>query len=374
MGKYDIKICKDRIAEAQQRLLALYEGRETDQIPFSFSVEAECCEAWMPGNNYNFETLIRDPDKAIEGQILSINWQTDHFPDSDLLPMFKTFYLGEGIVPSMFGAKQLVVPNDPPYTEGRILESIYDVEKLPLRIDPLHDGWGKMLKDVTTKFLHATNCQVPVEINDHQSPYGVATKLIGNEDLIFAMYDEPALVHKLMGICTQAIIDCADAMISYCGKENVVLNPTIGIPGYDSIILWDDYISVLTPELHSEFCQPYNNKIYERFGRGHLHTCGPYFPGFIDAALACKPISMDISFMRGLAKPISDMVTFRRITKENGIILNGGLSTCEVSSFENTAMQPVTKEIFDIMKDGGLIWREGGSKEYGKELQSWLHQ
>jgi len=363
-----------RISEAKDRVAKYYKGEKTDKIPFTFTpTHPTAGKCWMQGCDYDFEQMIKDKQCFLEGNIASMVWQSEQFPDCDYLPVFKTHIFGEGFIPSMFGAEQLIVKHSPPFIEGRILKDITEIDKLPERIDPDTQGWGSMVRESLEYAVEKTHGKVPVMITDHQSPYGIATKLLGNEELILAMYDEPELVHKLMNICADATIDTANALIKWLGRENVVLNGNCPVVGEGGIILWDDYISVLNPAMHTEFCAPANKKVYDYFGNGHLHTCGPYFPRYIEAFLACKPVSMDISSMRALTRPRADMMEFRRITKENGIKLCGGISTCETSIVDGKHVQP-DFEWLKFMADGGLLWSEGGNVEQGKIYSEWVER
>ena len=365
--KYKLSLDESRVAAARDIVLRFYRGEALERTPFSFSVPSDKVGGWMHGCPYNFKEMIEDADKAVEGSVRAISHQSEAFPDSDWLPVFHTFYLGEGFVPSMFGARQYVIPEAPPYTEGRILSCIEEVENLPARIDPRKDGWGPIYFDAVEKFLHATDCKVPVSVCDYQSPYGVATKLIGNEELMFAMIDEPELAHRLLNIAADAIIDTVEALVALVGRENVSFNPNLAIPGgATGTILWDDYISVLSPALHTEFCEPANRRVYERFGRGHLHTCGPYFNGYIDAALACGPVTLDISAMRGMAKGREDLLAFRRMTRERGVRIMGGIRPNPVHQCAHEAWEDFDEDFLKQMADGGLLLHDGGDAARGK--------
>lgn len=367
------KLPLGRIGEAQERIAKYYNGEKTDRIPFAFTVQSNVNNCWMAGCPYDFDKMLADKETFLEGNLAAIAWQHESFPDCDAVPVFKTHIFGEGFIPSMFGARQLVVKGAPPFIEGRVLEDIAQTDGLPEHIDPTKDGWGPMVKEYLEYALEQTKGKIPVGITDHQSPYGVATKLLGNEELIFAMFDEPERVHKLLDICADAIIDTAKALQGWLGKENVVLNTSCPVPGEGGIILWDDYVSVLTPAMFQEFCVPANEKVYRAFGRGHLHTCGPYFPGYIDSCLACRPVSLDLNALRGLARPREDMREFRRITRAAGIKLCGGISTCETSAYENKWVRP-DYEWLRFMAEGGLLWSESGTVEQGNEYKAWTER
>jgi len=366
MGKYTLKIDRDRLLESRERVKAYYTGQAVDRVPFCYRVTDG---ANLP--HYTFRELIADPDKVIENTIAMVNNQFEQYPDTDFLPGLDFAYLGEGLIPSMFGAEQYIVDDQPPFTNGRIMKSIEDVYRLPKHIDPANDGWGTLLKETVEKFLHACNEEIPVFCCDHQSPYGVATKMLGNEDLMYAMYDEPEAVHALLDIAATAIEDTIDAIEKWAGTRNFSKNHHASIPGCREVglIVWDDYISVLSPELHKEFCKPYNIRLFERYGYGHLHTCGPYFPGFIDACVECKPRSLDIAIMRGMARSREDILEFRRITRENDIMIVGWPDVSSSHIFESK-WETVDDEFLTEMARGRwLAVKAGPAKDAAAETE-----
>jgi len=275
--------------------------------------------------------------------------------------------MGMGVIPSLFGAKNVFADGAPPYIEGRVLSSVTEVDKLEKNPDPLN-GWGAKVKEAGEMFLDYSNGDIPVGYVDIQSPYGVATKLAPNEDLILAMYDEPECVHKLMRISTDAIITFTGAMYKWFGKENVAENPYCPIPNKCGIGLSDDYISVLTPDLHKEFVRPYNIELFERYGAGNLHTCGPQFPGFIDSSIGCKPRSIELPFItRDKLRTKSDYLELRRRTAEAGIVLTGCPPFNETDVFLEQYNRSFVEdeELITALAYGRHINSFGGTREQG---------
>ncbi|MEI6131506.1 MAG: uroporphyrinogen decarboxylase family protein [Bacillota bacterium] len=358
----ELKLDLERLAIATERRIAFREDINKP-FPFIFQCDETDWGAWIPGCPYNFKEMIEDPFKAAEGQIISFNNQHSKIPSSDWLPVFRTHFYGEGYVPSMFGASQVVVENNPPFTEGRVMETIFDVEKLPEKINPHKDGWGPIVREGMLRMAEAGQGIVPVGITDHQSPYGIATKLLGNEDLMLAMYDEPELVHKLMRISTDALIDVIEATKEWIGEENLALCDNHPVRGSKGLILWDDYISVLSPTLYDEFCLPYNLELYKMYGRGHLHTCGPYFPNYFESIVKNSPVTIDISIMRDVSKSKEDILELRKITRENGIVMIGGLQYRNDSIFDTTPWTEPDIDFLREMSNGGLIWVESTNTE-----------
>lgn len=362
MGKYDLKIPQDRIDEAIARRKAWLAGEPLDRLPFEFAVTGA-------PKTYTQGEQAADPDKAVEAAITVMRHQFEQFPDNDYIPFFRLPFLGEGVIPSMFGAKQKIVENNPPFTEGRVMADMTELDKLPKRIDPENDGWGPRIKECVTKFLDATDGRIPVGVTDHQSPYGIATKIVENEALMLGMYDTPELVREMLDICMTATIDVIRALEEWAGDPDLIVkNYRAPYPG-GGLIIWDDYVSVMSPSLHQEFCLEPNMRLYEEFGIGHLHTCGPYFPGYIDAILAHKPLSVDVSIMRGMTKSRDDMLQMRDLCDQAGVKICGNLTANPVHTHSKTYDQPPDPEFIKAMsRNNILMLLASGTPEYGREL------
>jgi hypothetical protein len=316
--------------------------------------------------------MCESPEKAADGYIASFQYQFDTFPDCDFIPFMNPCYLGQGILASMYGAKQYIDQDQPPFTEGRFCKNIAEAaEKLNNDFEVEHTQWGKIFKKHVEVFLDKTDGEIPVCLPDYQSPYGTLTKLLPNEELMMAMYDQGELVHKAMEIVTGGIIKLIDAVGKWSGKDLYITNSANPVPGEGGLVMWDDYVSVINPEMHKEFCAPYNKKLYERYGYGHLHTCGPYFPRFIDAMLECKPRSLDIGIMRGMGKTRKDLLGFLELTGKKGIKLFGDINMNDNSIFEDK-WQKADDELFSLFINNGYMPRLGGSCEEGVELSKKL--
>ena len=103
---------KDRLAEAREIRERWYTDKPTDRLPYTFSVPAKTTNAWFANNPYNFKEMCESSEKAVDGMLRSMQHQFDTFPDCDYLPAMHIYYMGEGILAAMYGAKQLVVADD----------------------------------------------------------------------------------------------------------------------------------------------------------------------------------------------------------------------------------------------------------------------
>jgi len=274
------------------------------------------------------------------------------------------FYLGEGILAAMYGSGQHLADDNPPFTSSRPFADIVDAMRISNEFEIEDTQWGRILKEHVERFLDATDGQIPIGMADYQPPYGTATKLVPNEQLMLAMYDEPELTHRFLQAVTDGIVKLISAMERWAGAGLIAHNVQNPVPGKCGLTLWDDYVSVLNPALHKEFCAPYNRKLYERYGYGHLHTCGPYFPAFIDACLACSPRSLDIGIMRGMGKSREDMLAFLSITSERGIRLFGDLRANDSSVFDSGWVQ-ADPSLVEASVRGGYMPSASGTYEEG---------
>ena len=365
---------KDRVAQARDLRARWYKGEKTGRTPFIFNVPAPVSNGWLAANPYSFREIIADSAKAVEGNILSIQHQLETFPDCDYLPMMNTFYFGEGILASMYGAEQQIEENVPPFTKGRFFKDIRDAQRIHNNFDVEATEWGAKLKEHTQRFVEATRGEIPVGVADYQSPYGTATKLLPNEELMLAMYDEPELLDNFLTVVTDGIIKLIAAMERWVGPECVARNHANPIPGEPGVILWDDYISVITPELHAKHCAPHNKRLFARYGTGHLHTCGPYFPSYIDACLASEPRSMDVTIMRGFGKTREDLFRFCEIATQNNILLLAGwMLVYENSVFEKGAVH-ADDDLWAAYVRGGHMPMASGSFEDGIKFKETVNR
>jgi len=368
-SKHPVHIDPARLEDSRARLRAEIRGESADRRPFIF--QASGCKEQAAR-----DVMALDDERALEVQTARMNHYLKEFPEGDYLPSFSMVELGQAIVPSLFGIEVIVEEKQPPYTRDRIVKDLEtDLDKLPERIDPDTDGWGPRLRARLERFIEATDGTVPVQVADHQSPYGVATKLMGNEDLMVAMYTAPELVHELMERATNAISDLIHAMQRWAGDPDLIaINPKLPFPG-NGLVIWDDYISVISPDLHAQFCRPYNMRLYEEFGLGRLHTCGPYFPSFLDSLLSHEGIhSIDVcAYMRGFSRTREDLLELRRRTREAGVALMADIGS--FTAFETVREGngiPADRDFVRRMADGKLVLTAGGTRERALECMEWL--
>ncbi len=193
--------------------------------------------------------------------------------DDDYVPYFMPWF-GTGVLASGFGAK-VKVPDDPaddPAVLEPLLKSPLDVARLRLP-DPAKDGWMPRVL-AAIDYAVAQN-DLPVGLTDMQGPLDTAGQLCGQAQLYQWMYTEPAAVHDLMSLITEAFIAWVKVQKQHIGEA---LDWSYGLQGAFSpgCGVWesDDDLVLINAQLYGQFVAPYVSRIFAAFGGGSLHFCG----------------------------------------------------------------------------------------------------
>jgi 5-methyltetrahydrofolate--homocysteine methyltransferase len=193
--------------------------------------------------------------------------------NDDYVPYYMPWF-GTGVLASGFGAK-VKVPDDPaddPAVLEPLLKIPADVAHLRLP-DPTRDGW--MPRVLAAIDYAVAQDDLPVGLTDMQGPLATAGQLCGQAQLYQWMYTEPALVHDLMSLITEAFIAWAKVQKAHIGEP---LEWSYGLQGAYSpgCGVWesDDDLVLVNAHLYGEFEAPYVSRIFTAFGGGSLHFCG----------------------------------------------------------------------------------------------------
>ena len=192
--------------------------------------------------------------------------------DDDFVP-YLTPYIGTGILASGFGCPMHFAEGRDPSVAAPCVEALADVRKLR-RPDPQRDGL--MPRVLETAAYMRDHGPYPVALTDTQSPLDELLLMIGHERLYTWMYEEPALVHDLFALATEALIAWVKAQKAVSGErlDECRGEQGVWIPSPCGVWLADDEAVNLSPELYAKFVAPCYERIFEEFGGGVLHFCG----------------------------------------------------------------------------------------------------
>lgn len=193
--------------------------------------------------------------------------------NDDYVPYFMPWF-GTGVLASAFGAK-VHVPDDPaddPAVLEPLIKTPADVARLRLP-DPTRDGWMPRVLEAIDYAV--ANGDLPVGLTDMQGPLDTLGQMCGQSQLYQWMYSEPAMIHQLMDLVTEAFIDWVKVQKRHTGEP---LEWSNGLQGAYSpgCAVWesDDDLVLVDPGLYREFVVPYVSRIFKVFGSGSVHFCG----------------------------------------------------------------------------------------------------
>jgi uroporphyrinogen decarboxylase len=216
-------------------LISVVRGEELRQLPTAFIIDSP----WLP--NWAGHTILdyfTDERTFLDDNLKAL----DTFPEAMFLPGFWSEY-GMCTEPSAFGSVCIWGEDEFPFAK-KVLHSSLDVEHLE-RPDPRKHG---LLPFVTKRLKHL---QSEIESAGHKirfavarGPLNIASFLMGTTEFLEATKTDPELMHNLLGIVTDFLVD----WIAY--QREVF--PTI-----DGIFLLDDIVGFMSRRDFETFGLPY---------------------------------------------------------------------------------------------------------------------
>lgn len=191
----------------------------------------------------------------------------------DYVPYFMPWF-GTGVLPSAFGC-QVRMPetmDDDPAVASPCIKTPADAAHLKLPT-PGCDGWMPRVLEAID-YARAEG-DLPIGLTDMQGPLDTLGLMCGQVQLYQWMYDEPAMVHELFDLVTEAFIQWVKVQKQHIGEPLERSNGLQGVcsPGAG---VWesDDDMVLVGAKLYQEFVVPSVSRIFEAFGGGSVHFCG----------------------------------------------------------------------------------------------------
>lgn len=243
---------------------------------------------WPPGDvePFSYSEAFDDPAKMLYNELVRTVGGTSTYASAllkdDFPPHVRSNH-GIGIIASLFGARCTIINDNMPWVEH--LEPSVLRKAVTRGVPDLRQALGHRVAD-TMAFFRETLARFPkcsrcirITQPDLQGPFDIAHLLMGN-DVFLAVVDDPGFVHELLGVITETYIAFRrriDALLNdRAGDEAVYLHGCLF--GGKVLIKDDTAISSLSEEMYREFSKAYNDRIFEAFGGGSIHYCGPSRP------------------------------------------------------------------------------------------------
>lgn len=275
------RLCDLLSGDYSQRIsnqLDLWEGRKPARQPLLLKCGAPD-EISADFQQYTTREIHFDRDKMLISQMQGA--LSAALGGMDAVPSVRA-NMGCGIFPSLFpGIEQLLFDDSRmPWVVGHLDAGA--IRKLDYDDIRITDEFKLALSHMEYMAEKLDGTGVLVYPPDLQGPFDIAHIVFGDE-IFYAMYDEPELVHHLLGLCVYAAKLGMDESLKVIPRSNELLAhySSLVMPrSLGGIKLSEDTTTLISAEQMAEFAVPYTAKILEYFGGGYVHYCGRNDPLF----------------------------------------------------------------------------------------------
>jgi uroporphyrinogen-III decarboxylase len=305
---------RDEVERRKTLYRHLFAGHPVERLPIDVRVTVP--------SPYRVQEQFLDGDKQLSAALANALATWEHVPSTDWIPAMRPD-VGCSCLASAFGAEYFWGQN-PDQTPG-IKEPILNLNDLAEQVealpdpDPTLDGWLPEGLNRIRRFSEAGAGFIPVSLLDAAGGVNVAADLLGMTRLMMAFYDQPEALHTLLGKIQKLYSATIRAGIAAAGGEEFITTSDFqdvwypeGWKGHVS----DDISAGFSPQIYAEFSAPYHALIFQEFGCGGLHNCGPNPCHAAYVAHPISPRSLDLSDEYSHA----DLVKFKRSLKGKAFI------------------------------------------------------
>lgn len=283
---------RDECERRKDLIRRFWAGSAVEHVPIDVRVRCN-------PNGFSTRAQFLDGDKQLEVELASAlaSWELARY--SDAIPALRPD-VGCSCLASAFGAEYYWGDNEE-QTPGIRQHSLVDLESqvdlLPLP-DPQVDGWLPEGLRRIRRFAEAGEGFLPVSLLDAAGGMNVAADLLGVTELLISLYTAPEAVHRLLDkIQTLFLALIREGIRAAGGVEHITTTdfPDYWFPEGHKGHVSDDICAQYGPEIFREFSAPYNARVYQEFGAGGLHNCGPNpcHAAYLDSSN--PPRSLDLS-------------------------------------------------------------------------------
>jgi len=242
---------------------------------------------------------INDPEFDVRCQLEQVRRQTDELEASVEIgiplintPAFDLIHFGTGPLATAFGASFVPREGAQPFFEP-IVHTPAEALKLK-KPDLFHDGICPQILERIRYYNEATQGKVILTPCDTAGPWSIATQIWHYEDMLEAIMTDPAAVHHVLNLITEAIIEWYNIQEAYIGRWGRT-HTSFSLPWMPrGIHIGDDCMVTVSPQTFVEFFLPYNNRLSREFGNlVHYHCCMRYDTHFEVVAQTAGFIGFD---------------------------------------------------------------------------------
>jgi len=268
----DFDMDADEVERRRQRIRDVWDYRPVDHIPVHMVVPVN-------PHGYTVREHFLDGDKQLRLELAKVKASWQMVPEGDYIPGMRPDIGCSGLA-TAFGAEVHWAddPNQTCWIKAPIIKSLDGLEKLR-RPDITRDGLVPEGLRRLEFFVETTEGRIPVSGLDLAGGLNVALDLMGAELLFRAMREAPEALHRALDLINDVWMEIIEASIQAAGGINNLTTtdfPDLWFPEGKKGHTSDDVSAMMKAEWFVEFSRPHQSRIYQRFGPGGLHNCGPH--------------------------------------------------------------------------------------------------
>ena len=281
MNKYNDLIksnnIKDTLNSRKEAFRKMWKGIPLSHVPV-------CVRVNVP-SPYTMREATLDADKQLEVAMRNVEADLLLGDCTDFIPAMRPD-VGCSCIANAFGAE---------YYWGESHAQTPGIKNYPLISDQNDFDLDEIAKDLEKpdiqssqwltegfkrirKFAEAGEGVIPVALLDAAGGLNVAADLLGMPVLLESMYLYPDALHKILKIAQDVYLEViAEGIKAAGGEDNISTTDFVelwfpeGMKGHVS----DDISACISPEMYNLFSGPYHDMIFDVYGPGGLHNCGP---------------------------------------------------------------------------------------------------
>jgi len=264
----DLPIDHNLVERNKQLRRDLWDYRPVDHIPFF---------PWLVlGGGTTVQEKLQDPALQFEANVAGVKKALELIPYDYIPSVFVT--PGYMTIATIFGMEIYWGhdPDQPPGVAGHLITDLEQVYRL--RRPTMQDGiMPDNLRRLQYNLEHLPP-DVYVTGIDSGGPLNTLKDLLDTNLLYLGFYDNPAAIHHLLNLVTEVQLEIYYTLVRVVGDINrmtcIDFDPDWAPEPYKGFVS-EDVGSTIGPELFREFSIPYNNRLFQPWGHGGLHNCGP---------------------------------------------------------------------------------------------------
>ncbi len=273
------RVDPSHVEEVERRHEEVFRFSAVDRLPVLITMRDDVAHSTRDHGqwpSYTFDRMWDDYGAMLLNELQPV-YESMIFHDDKVFTVRPN--LSQIVIPSFFGAEGELISGSedsmPSVSRRPTREELLSLAAHPPDIREhwaikkyrgIIDCWRGLLRGHP-----ALERAVHYSLPDLQGPFNVYCHLRGTEAYT-DLYEEPGLVHAVMAVITQTLVEATRHLCRYIGEEGFGYHWNYKYPG--TIRNVDDSAILISRAQYEEFVDPCNKKLARECGGGIHHYCG----------------------------------------------------------------------------------------------------